>query len=140
MRRPPTAIHSSGEWEHRRGRQRRKGTEMRRVVVALLILSSLVPGAVAVPAAAQVRFKRGTLTLVQNARSAVLVEHCVNSNAGLWYADQDEFIECLKLLFRDSRLREALGRNGRDYVRRNYRWDIVLARYERIFARVRHGR
>jgi len=81
----------------------------------------------------------GTPVLV-NARSAVLVEHCVNSNAGLWYADQDEFIECLKLLFRDSRLRETLGRNGRDYVRRNYRWDIVLARYERIFARVRHGR
>ena len=61
----------------------------------------------------------GTPVLV-NARSAVLVEHCVNSNGGLWYADRDEFVECLKLMFRDARLREALGRNGRDYVRKNY--------------------
>ena len=39
----------------------------------------------------------GTPVLV-NARSAVLVEHCVRSNGGLWYADRDEFIECLNLL------------------------------------------
>ena len=39
----------------------------------------------------------GTPILV-NARSAVLVEHCVRSNGGLYYADRDEFVECLKLL------------------------------------------
>ena len=60
----------------------------------------------------------GTPVLV-NARSAVLVEHCVRSNGGLWYADRHEFIECLNLLMTDARLRAALGRNGRDYVRRN---------------------
>ena len=58
----------------------------------------------------------GTPVLV-NARSAVLVEHCVRSNGGLYYADRDEFVECLKLLVGDARLRAALGRNGRDYVR-----------------------
>jgi glycosyltransferase involved in cell wall biosynthesis len=78
----------------------------------------------------------GTPILV-NARSAVLVEHAVRSNGGLYYADRDEFVECLKLLVRDERLRQALGRNGRDYVRRNYRWDVVLAKYERLFAKVR---
>jgi len=61
----------------------------------------------------------GTPVLV-NARSAVLVEHCVRSNGGLWYADRNEFIECLNLLMSDARLRAALGRNGRDYVRKNY--------------------
>jgi glycosyltransferase involved in cell wall biosynthesis len=81
----------------------------------------------------------GTPVLV-NARSAVLVEHCVRSNGGLWYADRDEFVECLKMLVGDARLREALGRNGREYVRRNYRWDIVLDKYERIFARLRNAR
>jgi len=81
----------------------------------------------------------GTPVLV-NARSEVLVEHCVRSNAGLWYADRDEFIECMKLLFADGRLRASLGRNGRDYVRRNYRWDVVLAKYEHIFAKVRQAR
>ncbi len=75
-----------------------------------------------------------------NARSAVLVEHCVRSNGGLYYADRDEFVECLRLLAGDERLRAALGRNGRDYIRRNYRWDVVLGKYERIFAKIRNAR
>ena len=75
-----------------------------------------------------------------NARSAVLVEHCVRSNGGLYYAYRDEFVECLKLLVADGRLRAAMGRNGREYVRKNYRWDVVLGKYERIFAKVRNAR
>ena len=81
----------------------------------------------------------GTPVLV-NARSEVLVEHCVRSNGGLYYADRDEFVECLKLLVGDSRIRAALGQNGRDYVRRAYRWDVVLGGYERMFAKVRNAR
>ncbi len=81
----------------------------------------------------------GTPVLV-NARSAVLVEHCVRSNGGLYYADRDEFVEGLTLLVNDERLRQALGRNGRDYVRKNYRWDVVLAKYERLFAKIRNAR
>lgn len=81
----------------------------------------------------------GTPILV-NARSEVLVEHCVRSNGGLYYADKDEFIECMRLLFADARLRAALGRNGREYVRTQYRWDVVLGKYERIFNRVRNAR
>ena len=69
----------------------------------------------------------GTPILV-NGRSPVLVEHCVRSNGGLYYADGDEFVECLKLLVRDDRLRAEMGRNGREYVRRNYRWDVVLGK------------
>jgi glycosyltransferase involved in cell wall biosynthesis len=81
----------------------------------------------------------GTPVLV-NARSAVLVEHCVRSNGGLYYADRDEFVACLKLLMEDERLRRALGANGREYVRKDYRWDVVLAKYERLFAKVRGAR
>ena len=69
-----------------------------------------------------------------NARSEVLVEHCVKSNAGLYYQDRDEFIECTKLLLADERLRRAMGRNGKDYVKRNYRWDVILAKYDRLIA------
>ena len=81
----------------------------------------------------------GTPILV-NGRSPVLVEHCVRSNGGLYYADGDEFIECLKLLVRDDRLRAEMGKNGREYVRRNYRWDVVLGKYERVFAKIRSTR
>jgi glycosyltransferase involved in cell wall biosynthesis len=78
--------------------------------------------------------------VLANARSAVLVEHCVRSNGGLYYADRDEFVEALKLLVGDERLRAALGRNGRDYVRRNYRWEVVLGKYERLFAKIKNAR
>jgi glycosyltransferase involved in cell wall biosynthesis len=78
--------------------------------------------------------------ILANARSEVLVDHCVRSNAGLYYANRDEFVECLKLLMTDAGLRAAMGRNGREYVRRNYRWDIVLAKYERVFAMVRNAK
>ena len=78
--------------------------------------------------------------ILSNARSEVLVEHCLRSNGGLYYANRDEFVECLKLLVGDDRLRAALGRNGRDYVRRGFRWDVVLGKYERIFAKVRNAR
>ena len=78
--------------------------------------------------------------ILANARSAVLVEHCVRSNGGLYYAERDEFVEALKLLVSDTRLRNTLGAQGRDYVRRNYRWDVVLGKYERIFAKVRSAR
>jgi glycosyltransferase involved in cell wall biosynthesis len=75
--------------------------------------------------------------ILANARSEVLVEHCQKSNAGLFYADRDEFTECLRLLVADQRLRAALGRNGREYVHRHYRWDVILGKYEKIFTRLR---
>ena len=52
-----------------------------------------------------------------NARAEVLVEHCTNSNAGLFYQDRDEFVECAKLLLADDRLRDRMGRNGKEYVK-----------------------
>jgi glycosyltransferase involved in cell wall biosynthesis len=72
-----------------------------------------------------------------NGRSEVLVEHCLKSNAGLFYADRDEFVECTKLLLADERLRRAMGRNGKEYVKRNYRWDVIMAKYDRLIAAVR---
>ena len=78
--------------------------------------------------------------ILANARSAVLVEHCMRSNGGLYYADRDEFVEALKLLVNDDRLRAAMGRNGIDYVRDHYRWDVVLGKYERLFAKIKNAR
>jgi glycosyltransferase involved in cell wall biosynthesis len=70
-------------------------------------------------------------------RSEVLVEHCRQSNAGLYYQNRDEFIECTALLLDDDRLRRTMGRNGKDYVKRNYRWDVILAKYDRLIAAAR---
>jgi len=81
-------------------------------------------------------FAVGTPVLA-NARSEVLVDHCHKSNAGLYYADRDEFVEGMRLLVADHRLRAAMGRNGRAYVRKNYRWDVIISKYERMFAKLR---
>jgi glycosyltransferase involved in cell wall biosynthesis len=72
-----------------------------------------------------------------NARAEVLVDHCHRSNAGLYYQDRDEFIECTRLMLGDDRLRDRMGRNGKDYVKRNYRWDIILQKYDRLMAALR---
>ena len=81
-------------------------------------------------------FSVGTPVLA-NARSDVLVDHCLRSNAGLFYADRDEFVESLKLLLADRRLRSTMGRQGREYIRRNYRWDVVLGKFDRMVARIK---
>jgi glycosyltransferase involved in cell wall biosynthesis len=71
-----------------------------------------------------------------NARSEVLEDHCLRSNAGLFYGDAEEFVEALRLLVGRPTLREALGANGRRYVRDNYRWEVVLERWRAVLASV----
>ncbi len=83
-------------------------------------------------------FAVGTPVLA-NARSEVLVDHCRQSHAGLYYEDRWEFTEALKLLMRDADLRKAMGENGKAYVNRNYRWSTILSKYERMFDRLRPG-
>jgi glycosyltransferase involved in cell wall biosynthesis len=75
--------------------------------------------------------------ILANGRSEVLVEHVRKSNAGLYYGDQDEFVEGLKLLLADDRLRAGMGRNGRAYIKQHYRWDIIMGKYDRLMAKLR---
>lgn len=78
--------------------------------------------------------------ILANARSEVLVDHCHKSNAGLYYADRYEFMEAMNLLVADGRLRAAMGQKGQEYIRANYRWDVILSKYERIFTRLKGRR
>ena len=71
----------------------------------------------------------GTPALV-NARSAVLEDHCRRSNAGLCYADADEFGEALDLLAAEARSRRASARRAR-YVR----GELPLGRGSRPLSR-----
>lgn len=74
--------------------------------------------------------------VVANARSDVLTDHCQRSNAGLYYVDRAEFVECLRLLVGNDALRDRMGRNGRRYVRAQYSWPVILDKYERLIAAV----
>lgn len=80
----------------------------------------------------------GTPVLV-TARSAVLLDHCRRSNAGLWYEDAAEFAETLDLLVHRPELRDALGSRGRAYVAEHYCWPAVLERYAELIEAAGRG-
>jgi glycosyltransferase involved in cell wall biosynthesis len=81
------------------------------------------------------RFENGQV--LASARNDAAVEHCRRGQAGLYYRDRDEFVEALRVLLANTRLRERLGENGRAYVKQHFRWESVLARFERLVGRVR---
>jgi glycosyltransferase involved in cell wall biosynthesis len=81
-------------------------------------------------------FAVGTPVLA-NASNDTAVDHCRRANAGLYYANREEFTAALHLLMTDMRLRARLGENGRRYIRLNHRWDAVLGRFERLVTKVR---
>lgn len=74
--------------------------------------------------------------VLASAASPVLLDHCRRSNGGLFYASADEFVESLDLLVREPALRRALGANGLRYVDAEYRWPVVIERYERLIRAV----
>jgi glycosyltransferase involved in cell wall biosynthesis len=75
--------------------------------------------------------------VLASARNGAAVEHCRRANAGLYYANREEFVEALRVLMTNSRLRSRLGENGRSYIRQNFRWDAVLGRFDRLVAKAR---
>jgi glycosyltransferase involved in cell wall biosynthesis len=75
--------------------------------------------------------------VLATARSAVLRDHCLRSNAGLFYEDGDEFVEALDLLVARGDLRAAMADCGRAYVRAGYAWPAVLERYRGLVDAVR---
>lgn len=56
---------------------------------------------------------------------AVLRDHCLKSNGGLWFSRYPEFEEELALLLDRPDLRQAMGSAGRAYVEREYSWSAV---------------
>jgi glycosyltransferase involved in cell wall biosynthesis len=55
-----------------------------------------------------------------HADSAVMVEHCRRSAAGLWLRDADELAAAVRRLATDPELRSAMGDRGRRYVDREF--------------------
>jgi len=60
-----------------------------------------------------------------------LKQHCLQGKCGLYYSSSHEFGECLNVLLRDEKLRQALGKNGRAYVSNNYSWAKIIQKYKK---------
>jgi len=74
--------------------------------------------------------------VLASASNEAAVEHCRRANAGLYYANREDFVGALTEL-RSPALRERLGENGRRYIRHHHQWDAVIGRFERLVGRVR---
>ena len=70
----------------------------------------------------------GTPVLV-NEQCEVVKYLCRQSNAGLYYRTHDEFVAALQLLLGSDSLRRQMGRQGRQFVMRHYRPEVVLQHY-----------
>jgi hypothetical protein len=77
--------------------------------------------------------------VLANANCDVLKGQCVRSNAGLYYAGRDEFIETLRAIERNKWLAGSLGRNGRQFFREHYDWPVIERKYLEMFDRLSNG-
>ena len=75
--------------------------------------------------------------VLANAACDVLVGHCLRSNAGLFYANPDEFSAALDLLLDDENTARTLGTRGREYFLRHYSWPAIEQKYLTMFERLR---
>jgi len=74
-----------------------------------------------------------TPILVQE-QTAPLNQHCLKGRGGLFYSNYQEFEEVLTLFLTDAQLRNRMGENGLAYVRENYSWPKIVAKYKKLFA------
>ncbi len=74
--------------------------------------------------------------VLANGNCAVLRGHCRRSCGGLYYSTYEEFEACLDLLLEQRELALALGRQGKEYIERNYQWDIIDRKLMKIVGLV----
>ena len=69
-----------------------------------------------------------------NARCRVLKGQAVRANGALYYQNFDEFARCLDYLLGHPDIASQLGRQGLEYVDREYRWPRVMEKLECFLA------
>jgi glycosyltransferase involved in cell wall biosynthesis len=72
-----------------------------------------------------------------NGDCEVLRGQVLRANGGLYYRRYEEFAAAVDTLGAEPALADALGRQGRAYFEANYSWDVVLAKYEALLAKVK---
>jgi glycosyltransferase involved in cell wall biosynthesis len=69
-----------------------------------------------------------------NGRCAVLRGQVQRAQGGLYYATDEEFAEALSWLLAHPPDAARMGRQGRAYFERNYSWDVILEKYDRLLS------
>lgn len=68
-------------------------------------------------------------SVLANGQCKVLKGQCKRSNAGLYYRSYFEFEEALRLILRTPQLRDAMGKNGKEFFQQHYTWDVIENKY-----------
>lgn len=74
------------------------------------------------------------IPVIVNGECEVLKGHCLKSNAGLYYTGSKQFEGCLERILGSPELRTAMGRNGIEYVEKNYNWNVLISRIEKLIS------
>ena len=76
-------------------------------------------------------------------RPVLVHEHCEvtknfvrESSGGLYFGDYFEFEGCLDYFLNNKDISAAMGLNGRQYVLRNFDWNIIIDRYREFFEKI----
>ncbi len=75
-----------------------------------------------------------SVPVIVNGRCEVLKGHCVKSNGGLYYTGYFEFEGILDYIFSHDGEYEMLRENARQYVEKNYRWDVIMKRFKELIS------
>lgn len=70
--------------------------------------------------------------VIVNASCKVTLEHCIKSNAGLYYNDYEEFEACIDFYLENREVKDKMGKLGRKYVIENYSWDVIVDKYKKF--------
>lgn len=75
--------------------------------------------------------------VLANGRCDVLRGQAIRSNAGLYYENYEEFAEAMYVLEAAGPLNQVLGRNGREFFKRHYAWQVIERKYMEMFERLK---
>lgn len=59
-------------------------------------------------------------------------EHCLKSQAGLYFENFWQFAEAVNWFLKNPEKGLEMGRNGRQYVLENFSWDKIIPRYQQL--------
>ncbi|WP_122642383.1 glycosyltransferase family 4 protein [Luxibacter massiliensis] len=67
---------------------------------------------------------------------AVTRDFVIEASGGLYFGSYYEFEECLRRLLKDEELAKQMGRNGKQFVLNNFKWEIVTDKYIKFFEEI----
>lgn len=67
------------------------------------------------------------------AQCEVLKAHVEKSKAGLYFYQKEDFADALNYIVINEESAVNMGNQGKDYVQKNYNWDMIISRIENLF-------